>query len=449
MKASTQNDNIGHTIIRVYLLFCTGIFQLYLMSVTLGDLPVRLLLFCIFTAVTAIVYIIQMLRGYAFFRKKLYKIDFYMAAILLLSLGNIFIRIFQDNRDYTFGLLVSISVLSFFTISAQEEYLNEFTVFECLDLLLIVCAVIYVELIFHLTVFPQFFGMIDFLLQDKTIMRSFLVLSVSINILQFCCNKKKSKDSIYLILGSIGYFLLFLQQDILSILLISVLFLIIPLLFVPTAWLIKKSLILAFLFFFILGNMPLIINYTEILELDLQFDVMICIYADLLITIAGMVILLYWERIPKGFSIDVVVMKKMQKMYMYILELCGILLVAFLFLGPLEGFDEQAGLEILNQFIVYLTEAIKETEGTFRQVFKEYGILGILLLAMLFREIIVVIKKRFDHSMQSTVLTIITVVFIIQSFFYEQQVVTTPLYTFLITIALFQMKNEEEHFERL
>lgn len=447
MILQTRSNSTIHKMITYYLLILFSIFPCYLISEIFYALTFRLLLFCFFTGTVAVMYIILLLKKKTIVRKRLYRIDLCMLAVLLLSVAQIILQTFQNQGNYELYLLLSVSVLAYFILSAEggAEY---FLQIPLLDLFLLACSLIYVILLLHFFVFPMLSAPIGLLIDDAATLRAFLILSTTVSILQYCSNRNTTKDRLYLPIAVIGFFLLFLQKDLIGILLISILFLIIPLLFLPTAELIRRDLIMAFLFFFLLSNMSLITNYSKLLKIELQYDLKVSIYLDLFLSIAGVLIFSYWERVPKDIALDRIVMKRLQKVFLFLLRLGGILLAAIWCMGSLDGVEDRFGMGMLASFAQALKKAVTAADGTFGQVLLEYGILGLVLMTITFAIIISRLKKKHDCGMESATLTVLAVMFMAQSFFYQQQVVTTPIYMVLVTFALFYKKKTEEHNEK-
>lgn len=447
MILQTKSNSTIHKMITYYLLILFSIFPCYLIGEIFYALTFRLLLFCFFTGTVAVMYIILLLKKKTVVRKRLYRIDLCMLAVLLLSVGQIILQTFQNRGNYELYLLLSVSVLAYFMLSAEGGSEHFFQT-QLLDLFLLACSFVYVVLLLHFLAFPKLDAPIGLLIDDASTLRAFLILSTTVSILQYCSNRNTTKDRLYLPIAVIGFFLLFLQKDMIGILLISIVFLIIPLLFLPTAELIRRDLIMAFLFFFLLSNMSLITNYSKLLKIELQYDLKVSIYLDLFLSIAGVLILSYWERVPKEIPLDNIVMKRLQKTFFFLLRLGGILLAAIWCMGSLEGMADRFGIGMLASFTQALKEAVAAADGTFGQVLSEYGILGLVLMAVTFTVIISRLKKQYDRSMESAILTVLAVMFMAQSFFYQQQVVTTPIYVVLVTFALFYKKKTEERNEK-
>lgn len=447
MILQAKGNSIIKKTMTFYLLILFSIFPCYLIGETFYGLTFRLMLFGFLTGTVAVMYIVLLLKKKVFVRKYLCRIDICILAVLLLSIARILMQIVQNRGNYEVYFMVSVCVLAYFIFSAEGET-DDFAYTRLHDWFLSACGVIYAVLLLRFLAFPQLSEPIGLLTDDVTALRAFLVLSITVSVLQYCSNRNTKKDRLYLPIAVAGFFLLFIQKDLIGILLISILFLMIPLVFLPTAGLIRRDLIMVFLFFFLLSNMPLITNYSNLLKMELHYDLKVSIYLDFFLAIAGVFIFSYWERVPKDMPLDRIVMKWLQKVFSFLLRVGGILLAAIWCLDSLEGIKDGFGIAMLTSFSQALKEAVSAADGTFGQALREYGIPGLILTVVTFAAILSRLKKRYDHSVESAMLTTVAVMFLVQSFFYKQQVVTTPVYAVLLTFALFYEKNMEESNEK-
>lgn len=446
MRLFQKFGPIENNLIVFQTIILFSIFSVYLSAEYLFGVTLRWILFCIFSVTSSVVYIVLLLKNKVNCRKKLYRIDLYIIFILLYTFIQIVSHVIQNNKQYEFVYLTAVSIITYFLFSAPVINHDKLFHLEYFDLYLAACMIIYAEILVRLLIFPNFEGFIGLLIRDADNMSAYLVLGTTVSIMSYCSNNIIKKDKLYLGMAAISFFLLASQKDLISILLISALFFIIPLFFLPTAELIKRNLIMAFLFFFILNNMPIITNYTNLLKFKLHYNILICIYLDVCSAIIGLMVFKYWDRIPKNVPPDKILLNRLQKAFAFGFKLFGILLAGMLCMGTLEGFEERREIGIISGYVNYLYEELRMVDGTFGQVLEIYGIIGVILLAMTYAVCLSHLKKRYIPNKKSAVLTIIAGMFLLQSFFFKQQIVTTPIYTVIMTFALFQEKNRKELF---
>lgn len=442
-----NNKTAEYNIVSFFLLGLFSVFPLFLISVRLQGITIRGVLISVFTAAAAIMYIRFMSLHKSVYRKQFYRIDLCMTAILFGSIGQVILQVLQGREGNELYLLLSISVLIYFMLSGLDDEIHEFNFSGLLDLYLCACSVIYLVLLVCVFVVPKSYGPIGLLAEDKATLKSFLVLSASTGILQYCSNRKKSGDKAYLAVTAVGFFLIFRQKDTLGILLVGALLLMIPALFLATAELIKRDLRMLFLFFIMFSCMPVLTNYTKLIKGKLSYSIQNSIYLDLIIVGVGILVCSYWERVPQNVPPDRLVMNLVRKAYLFVLKLCGILLFSFWCIGSMEDMEGRIGINVLMSLSGSLKTGFKQIDGTFGQVLQAYGVLGPILTGITFSVILARLRSRFSGNPRSAVLTAFTIMFMAQSFFYKQQSVTTPVYSVLVTLALFQNKSRENYNE--
>lgn len=428
-------------IIYIYIITIFSVFPVFLIADKMQNVTFRWLLYCILTMITAGTCIFLLLQKKINCRKRFYKIDICMITLLILSIGQAIICVFKGEGNKELYYLICISILAYFILSVFSKQINDLIL--CLDLLLIAYVVVYLELFVRLFIFPQFNATIELLIQDKTVMRAFLFLGVMVSILQYCINRKAKKDIWYLATAAAGFFMVAIQKEIIGALMIGVLFLIIPLLFLPTVELFKRNFIMAFMFFFILSSIAIMTNYTNVLKADVQFNLLYSVYLDLAIAVIGILVFSYWGRIPDNIPSEKIVMKRMQKNFFFLFKLYVIFLGTVWCIEWPEGLTDRLGSKVFLQFVSSLKNELNHIDGTPVQMLREYGLIGIIVVVILCAMIISRVRKNYEYSTQSAILTTIAVMFIVQSFFYKQQIVTTPVYTVLVTSAVFWKKRND------
>ena len=198
---------------------------------------------------------------------------------------------------------------------------------------------------------------------------------------------------------------------------------------------IKKNLILCsgFLLAYIIIS---VLQYLERIYIDSFFDIRYSIYTCLSFFILCLLICNYWEKIPPNVSPDKIIMKRFK--YLYI---DGILVI-----GIIAGINILNGNKILNYPDVYGMQSIKilaeafllsinRSTSFFQDLLLEYGLFGalswIVIITYLFRYILQHWKKVGDNK---KIYFTLSILFLIQTFFYRLQQVSTPIYLSLIHI---------------
>lgn len=433
----------GDRILEIYIQAIFMLSPLYLFNISLFNISIKAELFLFITIITAFTYIILIIKKRTIPRSEKCKLDFWMLGIFLLSIIAMIVKImskdFSIEINYETEMIVLTLIITYFLISCVNKSYRYY-----LQLLPASAVIVYAGVLYHYIFNPQFMKPLELLLANPQNLTSYTILVTSVSILLYCTTKEKGESVFYILISGVGCFLLFLSNNLIGICIIGVLFLLIPVIFVPTAALIKKDMHMFFLFFFILSNMPLVTNYTQWIKVDVTFDIMVSIWIDLFLSVVAICYLQYWEKIPENIDPYRSIMKKLRKAYSFMLKLVGILfLVIFLVGEQSEKIPQSFGTTVFKNFVIKFQQCYTTSNGVFYDALAEYGLMGFILLIVICVLIITGLKVNYKKDNQfSVILTVIAIVFLVQSVFLKQQLTTTPIYVILLTFALFDNKEK-------
>lgn len=434
---------LGDRILEIYIQAIFMLSPLYLFNISLFNISIKAELFLFITIITAFTYIILIIKKRTIPRSEKCKLDFWMLGIFLLSIIAMIVKImskdFSIEINYETEMIVLTLIITYFLISCVNKSYRYY-----LQLLPASAVIVYAGVLYHYIFNPQFMKPLELLLANPQNLTSYTILVTSVSILLYCTTKEKGESVFYILISGVGCFLLFLSNNLIGICIIGVLFLLIPVIFVPTAALIKKDMHMFFLFFFILSNMPLVTNYTQWIKVDVTFDIMVSIWIDLFLSVVAICYLQYWEKIPENIDPYRSIMKKLRKAYSFMLKLVGILfLVIFLVGEQSEKIPQSFGTTVFKNFVIKFQQCYTTSNGVFYDALAEYGLMGFILLIVICVLIITGLKVNYKKDNQfSVILTVIAIVFLVQSVFLKQQLTTTPIYVILLTFALFDNKEK-------
>lgn len=279
--------------------------------------------------------------------------------------------------------------------------------------------------------------------KDAGATASCFLLVCMISVYQYCTCKDRLRSWFYLAISIIGFLALFLNQNVVSFWLMTAYFVAIPVLLRPTAQLVKRDMQLFFLFGFMLSNMSLLTEYTQIFVTELSYSLEHSVYLDLLLAIGGVFFFHYWEKIPEGINLERLVMRKMRRAYKVVLTV-----ITILFAGIITGADRWAALgekiseEAWKGFALPLVGAVRKSESGFYFCFREMGIwAGIFAVVFL---VFLIGRLRQNYGMDKPltgILILITAVFGVQLLFFKPAANTLTVYFMLLLFAAF---NKEE-----
>lgn len=316
-----------------------------------------------------------------------------------------------------------------------------------LDLLLFSAVFLYVGMIkYYLTGIESLFG-VETMLRQPEGMATWLILVCCISILLYSKEVKKSWNIFYLIMSATGFLLLFLYGDMMAACIVWIILLIIPYIFEPKVKLIKKNLILCFLFLFLFSCIPLFPNINGDWR-KYPYNSFNGISIQLFLSIVGLFICNYWAKIPKNMNPDIIIMKKFQRWYGQVLLVTGIVLtVCILTHGPIADLPDKFGIKILKVFSASFVLSIQSNKSFFQFLLEEYGLIGGIFWIHLAVIIINRLRKQWKKEDSTVkVLTVISIVFLVQTFFYRLQPISTPMYVVFLTFALYANRAKGQEY---
>ena len=247
------------------------------------------------------------------------------------------------------------------------------------------------------------------------------------------------KQRVYLAFTIVSMVVLFMYGDMVSFMILLIYLMLLQFLRKPVISFVKRNLILLFAFAFCASNTPLI-TYFGVKGFSREFDLEYSIYIDIIIAVVGLFITSYWDKMPKDQDEDIVTMPVFSLWFKRsILLVVGLLAVAFIFGsrgGSLEGtFVGKA----ISGFSKSLWNAVNRSSGELWHVLSVYGVIGVVIL--LFLGFIILSRlyralKDKDISEISKGYIIISLVFLVQSFFYPFSSAATPAYLIFLGFAL-------------
>lgn len=389
-----------------------------------------------------IYFVLSLLSVISFFvimrKRKVYEfrlrnIDIYLILLAIILVIIITVRLIHKD----FNIENEIFLLCLFMTYCLVRSINSgYRYF--LRLLMISAVFLYAGMIkYYLTGTESLFG-VETMLRQPEGMATWLILLCCISILLYSKEVKKSWNLFYLIMSATGFLLLFLYGDMMAVCIVWIILLIIPFIFEPTVNLIRKNLILCFLFLFLFSCTPLFSNISGEWR-KYPYNSLNGISIQLFLSIAGLLICNYWAKIPKDMNPDIIIMKKFQRWYGQVLLVTGIVLtVCILTHVPIADLPDKFGIRILKVFSASFMLSIQSNKSFFQFLLEEYGLIGGIFWIHLAVIIINRLRKQWKKE-DSTVkiLIVISIVFLVQTFFYRLQPISTPMYVVFLTFALY------------
>lgn len=361
------------------------------------------------------------------FLRKWNLLDSLLAAFLI---GNLVFAIIDSLRGAGLDeniLLAIVLVMVFLLLSGEKPALQEAApepvIYRYRDTFLCCGFVVYLGLLWHFLLDKSFTAPIAMLLEDEQALLHFLLLMVMLAAEGYYKEADKGKKYFYVLLALTGYFLLFVQKNIIGILLGGVGFLVSALVHKPEREQIKRISLLAFAYFFLLSNMPLLQHLIPALRENGGYDMEVGICLEMGLAVCCVVFGAWWEKQPETE-------RYLTQYKRWVLKIAIAVYTIFLLLlmsgGRLAGMEGK-GAAMLYALFVKLQAYMTAHDNTFAAVLRKYGIFSVgWLLAVL----LLVSKRVWERSKRGKLPPALTVLFVmglLQSFFLAGQAVTAPV----------------------
>lgn len=427
MMKNRKNPVILEYYVHLMLVF----FPLYLsQNVILFNFTNKTFLYCVLTFLSAFLYILTEKR--ASVRRTFRREEIVLGLAMILLAIYAAVKFFCNQMTYEKEVFLLYLITAYFLMKGIKQISRHY-----LNLILYSAVPLLIgALVFLLTGKDSVLGITDFLEQSEAI-GSYLFMVICIGTLLCCVEKKRKMAFFYGILSICGYFVLLLLGDAMGVCLTVIWLIIMPVLFPPTVILIKKNLILCFAFAIILSNMPLL-QLGENIQMNVQYNLQYSVYINLIISVAGIFICRYWDKIPKEREPEQILMIKFQLWYKQVaVFLLSVLLLCTLMGNRMMEVSGHIGVEILKSFSSALEKAIMQNESFYQQLLEDYGLVGCfsgIVLCVLFGS---QIKRKWKKAGGTRrIFLAIGVAFWAQTFFYQLQPFSTPAFVIILSMAL-------------
>ncbi len=281
-------------------------------------------------------------------------------------------------------------------------------------------------------------------MEDKGAAASCFLLICMTGVYQYCFCKERLRSFFYLAVTAVGFLALLVNQNIVSLWLMTAYLIAMPVALRPTAQMVKRNAQMFFLFGFMLSNMSLLTGYTTMILTELSYSLEHSVYLDLLLAAGGILFFHYWDEIPGGVDLERLVMRKMRRAYKGVLMAVGII-----FVGILISSDRwcAAGDGMLGTawkgFALPLTESAGQGESGFYFCFSEVGVIAGIFAVIFFIFMLGRMRRNYELDKPVTgILVLMSIVFMIQLLFWKPETNTLTIYFALLLFAAFQKEEK-------
>lgn len=217
-----------------------------------------------------------------------------------------------------------------------------------------------------------------------------------------------------------------------------------PVLMKPTAEFVKRDTQICFLFFFMMSNMGVLTNYTQLIQKEIDISLELSLYLDFLIVAGGVFFYIYWRTIPEGANKDKLVMNNLRRGYASVLLMIGIVFLGFVTGGDRwKELPDAKGTAMVKSFAVPLIDEIKNSKNAWLYCMEQSGmhILIILILTTLLAGRI--FKKHSNDKPLTGSFLIISLMIFTETFFLVPSSNIMPIYLLILVMAAFYKENKQ------
>lgn len=291
-------------------------------------------------------------------------------------------------------------------------------------------------------------------------MVAFLVMLIAVGQYMYC--EDKLMQIIYIVSVVLAALTMVVNAAWGTAFLVFVMLLVYSVAIVPVAAVIRKLLQMFFGIAFLFCNMSLLVNYTEIIQVDgLTYHLESSVVGELVLCLLALYVFRQWDKIPEGVELTRVRLSRLQKACYYLLRIGGIVL---LFLAALSRVNDKLGDSNIVQlfagdkweqistdvFAVTFLSLLENINQALLQAWhgniiavahQMYGIIGVLLviavLALACYKLYLIIR---DRRIADSLLVWLTIGVLVAVICLPIKVEALPVYMMILLLALYTGK---------
>lgn len=414
-------------LINTYIILLFGVLNLFCNEFNFLAINLRTLLLFAVTFVTFIYYVRQGTGPYNW--KKLTRTDWLISGIMIITLICLIYRICTGIADVNQEIvLLAIGVMYFVLHKYEVDIRAVFGV------LCISNYIVYAMMLLSYITKGWSSPLIKFL-KGNGGATAWLLLGVAVTMLSYCTSRRRKLTVFYGIGMLLGSFLLFMEKNMTAILIIEGLIISLPFIFKPEKRFIKRVIEIFLCFNFLLCNMSLLTGYVEIFKGDMIYDLEVSVYMELVLAVAALAFFTLWDKhTTEEDEMDTRLPELLP--FFQLVAVVAIIFIGALFAAATRGSSvvlPDVMYKLLSLFIL----SIAEQNGIFYTIGERYGIVGAVAIMVLLAVIaIYCLRKTMEDTREQKLSKCIMVIYVVQSIFLKQTVLTTPLYAAIIIMYL-------------
>lgn len=428
----------------IYLALLLPISMLALVDFEVAGIRLSILLF-FFLSITYIGYEMVSMRNGNPFPLRLRNIaDIAVLALIGWNLLSIIAILFQNLKeeasDYQFQVACITLSLLYFLFKEIKDFKAWY-----FDLILYSGLAVMGYMLYCYLGDMQMAGILPEIMDDSGKSASYVLVLCALSVYRYIMCRDKTRSLFYVLISVVGFFVLLINHNIVSLWLMTVVFLAAPVLMRPTAELVKRDMQLCFVFFFMMSNMSLLTNYTDIIEKELSLSLEHSVYLDLLVAVGGVFFFRYWDKIPEKFNREKLILIKMRRGFIFVLKMMGIVFLSFVIGGDRwKALPDTTGASIVKSFAAPLVDEIRNSQNMWIYCMEKSSIS--VLIILVFSALLI---RRFirNHSFAKPLIgsfLLLAVVIFMGTFFFVPSINILPIYVLIFVMAAFYQEEKQK-----
>lgn len=432
-----------HNIPEIFLIMLLLISMLLPVDTEVAGLCLPILLLFILAILYAGHWILSIRKGIAETPELQYRIDIAIIVLFGWNLLSVIDKLFQGSEkgaiDYQFQVVFITLSMLYFMLKEIKEFKTWYW-----DIILYAgLAVMGVMLFFYLGNMELAVNLPE-LMNDSGRAASYLLLPCIISVCRYCMCRDKMRSIFYLLIAVVSFFTLFINYNIVSLWLMAIVFLAVPVLMLPTAELVKRDMQLCLVYFFMMSNMSLLTNYTELIQKEMSLSLEHSVYLDLLLAVGGVFFFTYWDRIPEDADRERLILRKMRRGFRFVLKVLGIVFLSIVLGGNRwQQLPDTLGSSIVKSFAAPLIDEIDKNKNAWIYCMENSSISTLILLLFAAMTIARLRKNYGFDKPQTSVFLLISLIFLAQLFFFVPSVNVLPIYLLILVMAVFYREEKQ------
>lgn len=368
--------------------------------------------------------------------------------IVLILLGwnmlSMVVKLFQDLTlgviDYQFEVTCIVFSLLYFLAKENIE-LHDW----CFDLIIYSGLLVIIAMLLYYLCDVQTTGILTEIMSDSGKCASYLLLPCTACVFRYNTCRDQRSSLFYLLTAAMGFFTLLINHNIISLWLMAIVFFAAPVLMKPTAEFVKRDTQIGFLFFFMMSNMGVLTNYTQLIQKEIDISLDLSLYLDFLIVAGGVFFYIYWSMIPESVNRDKLVMNNLRRGYASVLLMIGIVFLGFVTGGDRwKELPDKKGTDMVKSFAVPLIDEIKNSKNAWIYCMEQSSMYILIILVLTTLLAARIVKNHSSDKPLAGSFVIISLMIFIETFFLVPSSNIMPIYLLILVMAAFYKENKQQ-----